>query len=108
MAAFFKARIGEHVYTLEKLTLGDARILKRDFGLEDMDEFSPTDPDTLVGLLYLCLKAERPLADRTALIAEVEALDIDAFSDETEADEDPTPAAQAADEDASPAQGSGG
>lgn len=84
--AFFKCRVGDKTYELDKLTLGDSRLLKREFGLVDLEEFNTTDPDQLVGLLVICLKRERPSADLGALIAEVEAMDIEEF--ESVADED--------------------
>lgn len=91
---FFKDKAGDRVFELDKLTLGDARVLKREFGLEDMEDFSPTDPDHLVGLLYLCLRREQPNAAQEDLLGEIEDLDINAF-DEIPEEPDPTPAAEA-------------
>jgi len=95
MAAFFKCKVGGKAYELPKLTLGEARILKRDFGLDDLEYFNPTDPDHLTGLLYLCLKREKPDASHALLLAEVESLDVEEFEQsdpETKAAPDPQPA----------------
>lgn len=78
--AFFRAKCGDKTYELDKLTLGDARVLKRHFGLDDVEFFNPTDPDQAVGLLVLCLQRERPEESLEVLTAEVEALDVDEFA----------------------------
>lgn len=97
---FFAVKIDGEAYELPKLTLGEARILKREFGLTDIGSFAPGDPDQLVGLLFLCLRRRRPTATTEELLAEVEALDIEAFepADDEEAApaaDDPTPAGAA-------------
>lgn len=78
--SFFKVKVDDKVYSLERLTLGDARLLKERFGLADLEEFNPSDPDQLVGLLFLALRKERPTEPEANLLAEIEDLDIDAFS----------------------------
>jgi hypothetical protein len=95
---FFKVQVGEDVYELDKLTLGDGRILKRDFGLTDLEEFNPGDPDVMVGLLSLAIKHSKgvSLADATAIAEAVDFEDFTSLGDEDEAD--PTPAAPAADD----------
>lgn len=89
-AVFFKAKIAGKTYTLTKLTLGQARLLKSQFDLQDLSAFTPSDPDHLVGALYLCLREEKPDASALELLAEIEALDIESFEDveETPAEED--------------------
>ncbi len=68
MAPFFKVKVGDEVYELDKLTLGEARRLKRDFGLTDLEAFNGTDPDQMVGLLFLSYKRSHPqLADDAIL-----------------------------------------
>lgn len=85
---FFRCRVGERVYELPKLTLGEGRILRTEFGVTDYMELNTTDPEQLVGLLYLCLRRERPAAPKEELIAEVEALDFEdwvvAFAEDLE------------------------
>jgi hypothetical protein len=109
--AFFTAKVGEETYELDKLTLGDARLLKKQFGLVDMTEFSGTDPDQLVGLMFLAYKKANPgLTDETVL-SHVENLDIEAFvtgTPEPEAETvDPTPAPTDAVADPGPSAPSG-
>lgn len=97
--AFFRAKIGEKVYELDKLTLGQARLMKRRFDLTDLEEFNIGDPDHMVGILTLCLQQERPAAELETLIAEVEALDIESAVEMVD-EEDPTqPAEKAESED---------
>lgn len=93
--AFFKVKVGDETYELERLTLGDARVLKRDFGLTDLEFFSPSDPDQMVGLLALAISKTKGISISEAT-AEAEALDIEAF--EPQDTEDPTPAAEAAED----------
>jgi hypothetical protein len=111
--AFFTAKVGEETYELDKLTLGDARLLKKQFGLVDMTEFSGTDPDQLVGLMFLAYKKANPgLTDETVL-SHVESLDIEAFvtgepdTAEAETAVDPTPAPTDAVADPDPSAPSG-
>lgn len=77
--AFFSVKVGEKTYELDRLTLGEARVLKREFGLSDLGSFSGTDPDQLVGLLYLARKRESPAMSHDEVLAEIEDLDIEAF-----------------------------
>lgn len=90
---FFACKVGDRKFELPKLTLGEGRILKREFGLEQYEDFNETDPDQLVGLLYLCLKREKPDATHEELIAEVEAMDVHEFASTDDTEEDPTDAA---------------
>jgi len=108
--AFFKVKIDGKTYELDRLTLGDARILKSRFGLEGMSLFSPDDPDHLAGLLVLALKRERPDTPLSELIAEIEDLDIESFSDESgeeESDESDPPQEAEAEAEAAPTGGNG-
>jgi len=98
--AFFKVKVGEALYELEKLTLGEARRLKREFGMESLEHFSPTDPDQLVGLLVLACKRRHPEWTDETVLRFVEGLDIEHIKPEApeEAEPVPTPAATAAPE----------
>lgn len=78
--AFFKAKIGDTTYELEKLTLGDTRILKHKFGLTDLSEFSSTDPDVIVGLLALAIRKADPNKSIEQATAEVDELNFDDFT----------------------------
>ena len=99
--SFFRIKVagdgeeGGKVYELDRLTLGEARILKREFGLADLAHFNSTDPDQLVGLLVLALQRENPALTLKEAIAQVEDLDVEAFEEAPAAEEesDPTPAA---------------
>lgn len=96
--AFFRVKVADKVYELDRLTLGDSWLLKQRFGLQDLTEFNPTDPGQLVGLMFLAMTKEHPTKDADLILAEIKALDIDDFDPEPEAevkpdDElDPTPA----------------
>lgn len=93
---FFACKVGGEQYELPTLTLGEARTLKKQFGMEDLKEFSITDPDVLVGLLFLCLKRTRPGVPDVALLAEIERMDIETVEEADTAEVDPTPAAPVA------------
>jgi hypothetical protein len=97
--AFFKVVVSGKAYELDKLTLGDTRTLKRDFGLTDMENFSSSDPDQLVGLMFLAMSKERPNERPEKILRDIEAIDIldviEGIEDEDEdtSETDPTPAA---------------
>lgn len=52
---FFKARVAGVDYELPKLDLNGARILKKKFGLKQLEDFNLTDPEHLMGMFYLSL-----------------------------------------------------
>jgi hypothetical protein len=94
---FFACKVGDKQYELPKLTLGEARILKKHFGLMQLEDMNPTDPDHLTGLLYLCLRREAPGATLEALLSRIDELDIEDFAmAESAPEEVPTVAADAA------------
>lgn len=91
----FKAKIGDKQYQLDKMTFGDARLLKARFGVNDIEELNTGDPDVIVGLLVIAAKRERPMSPLDDLVAEIENADIAEFSyeaDDEQVAEDPTPA----------------
>lgn len=77
--AFFKAKVGDTLYELEKLTLGDSRTLKHKFGLADLTEFSSTDPDVIVGLLALAIRKADPSKTIDEAAAEADEIDFEDF-----------------------------
>lgn len=91
--AFFTAQAGGRTYTIERMTLGMWRELKTDFGVTVADlDFE--DPNTIIGLLYLAARADRPDAPREELLAEIDDIDIESFAPATDDDDDgvdPTP-----------------
>lgn len=104
---FFKCKVGDKTYELEKLSLGDARTLKREFGLSDLEDLNPTDPDQLVGLIYLAIVKANPDVQRAAALAEAEGIDvvewIETAQDDEAVEPDPTPASSEASDPAEPA-----
>lgn len=93
----FKIKVGSKVYELPKMTLGEARIMAQHFALEDMSKFNPQNPEQMAGLLYLCIRRERPNASHEDLLAEIDALDIEDFKAAEEKKPDPTVPAEAGD-----------
>jgi hypothetical protein len=85
---FFKAKIAGKVYQLDKLTLGEARLLKREFGLSDLAYFSNTDPDVIVGLLAICIKRDDESLTMDQATEQAEALDIEDFDPNPDAPEE--------------------
>ncbi len=101
----FKVRYDGRDYELSRLTIGDARALKRHFGVIMSETLSEHDPDYQAGMFYLCLihdgmGHEDALAavDEIDLLAMYEQIEEQATAalDEEEADEpvNPTVAAR--------------
>ena len=90
--ALIKVKVGEKVYELDRLTLGDGAVLKRRFGVTDLDKFDPRDPETLLGLITLAVSKARgiPIADAEKVAGDFDLADISGVEDEPEPD--PTPA----------------
>jgi hypothetical protein len=61
---------------LNKITLGEGRFLKKNFGMSSYSELSEIDPDpdVLVGVLAVAIKREHPELDEDEILAKVEAL----------------------------------
>jgi hypothetical protein len=85
--SLFKAKLGDKVYELDRLTLGDGVVLKRQFNVTDLENFNPADPETLVGLLTLAvMKTDGvSLEQAQALVSDVSFDDVD-IDDKDEAD----------------------
>lgn len=76
-----------------RLTLGDGKVLKRDFGLQDLGKINMADPDILCFLLERNYHREHPEATPEEVKNHVESLDFFSFEDLNKKDEtDPTPA----------------
>lgn len=81
MAFHFKLTIDGKTYEKKQLSMGEMQILKRQFGVQDFgDLLDITDPDTAVGLLYLCRLEENPNADADRLLREVQQIEVDSFA----------------------------
>lgn len=79
-------------YELGELNLGEFRLLKRHFGVDNMAAIHPGDPDVLVGLVVVAMLRDNPERDVEDAVREVEALssiEIDADEDD---ESDPTSA----------------
>lgn len=93
MAVFFRVKVGERIYELERLTLGDGVTLKRDFGLTDLENFNPADPETVLGLMTIAIARTDGLTISEAR-KQAEDIDLADFAPlEADAPEDPTSAA---------------
>jgi hypothetical protein len=91
---FFACTAAGKRYELTKLTLGQARTLKREFDLADIEDLNPTDPDQLVGLIYLALIQAGSSPE--AALAEAEGIDIVTLEESAaEVEPDPTSAVAA-------------
>lgn len=87
----FTVKVDGKTYVLDRITLGDWRMFKTEFGLNSSDIIAVVpnekgepveilnidDPNVLVGLLVAALRHERPLAPISSLIQEVEALGLE-------------------------------
>jgi hypothetical protein len=96
----FTVKVDTKTFVLDRITLGDWRMFKTEFGLkasdivtavrndkgETVEILNLDDPNVLVGLMVAALHHERPHAPLAVLIAEVEALGmegIELFPDES-------------------------
>lgn len=90
--AVFKAKLDGKIYELDRLTLGDGVVLKKKFNVDDLENFNPADPETLVGLLTLAvMKTDgKTLEDALKVVEDVSFDDVDL--DNEDAAENPQPA----------------
>jgi predicted small lipoprotein YifL len=108
----FTVKVDDRTFVLDRITIGDWRMFKTEFGLkasdivteivndkgEKVEILNLDDPNVLVGLMVAALHHERPHAAIPSLIAEVEALGMeglefpDAEKAEDDAEADPTKA----------------
>jgi hypothetical protein len=73
--ALLKIKLDGELFEVEKLTLGEGRILKRDYGMSDLSEINLADPDQLVGMLSISMKRTHPELSEEEVLAKVEGLD---------------------------------
>lgn len=87
----FTVKVDNRTFTLDRITLGDWRMFKTEFGLNASDIVTELtndageavqilnldDPNVLIALIVASLHHERPNAPVSALVAEVEALGMD-------------------------------
>jgi hypothetical protein len=72
-------------YEVPTFNLGEFRLLKREFGLSNVNKLDPTDPDHLVGMLFVCARRKDPSV-------RVEAIENVTHVEFVEDEADPTPA----------------
>lgn len=91
--ALIKVKVGDKVYELDRLTLGEGAALKRRFGVNDLDKFDPRDPETLFGLMTLAIAKTDglSLADAEKVAEDIDLADLSDAGEDPEPD--PTPAA---------------
>lgn len=81
---------GGKTYEVGEFSLGEFRLMKREFGLERMDLLDPRDPDHLVGVLAIAARRESPGRDWEEIVAEVERVESIEVEGAEDGDEDPT------------------
>lgn len=89
----FKVKCGDTIYELDKLTLGDTRILKNHFGADDLENLPLKDPDIMAGLLAIAIMRADPNKSLLQATAEADSFDIQTIGgvpdEPTEADAGP-------------------
>lgn len=101
----FTVKVDDRTFTLDRITLGDWRMFRTEFGLkasditttvqnpetgESTEILNLDDPNVLIGLMVAALHHERPHAPIADLVAEVEALGMEGlqlFPDQGDAEE---------------------
>lgn len=87
----FTVKVDDRTFVLDRITLGDWRMFKTEFGLnstditasvvnakgETVEILNLDNPNVLIALMVAALHHERPHAPISALISEVEALGMD-------------------------------
>jgi hypothetical protein len=71
-----KVKLDDETYEIDfdKVSLGEARLLKERFDLKDFANFNFFDPDQLVGVLFIAVKHAHPELDDDEILAKVEAI----------------------------------
>jgi hypothetical protein len=59
----------------DKLTLGEALIMKRQYGMQDFTEFNFFDPEQMVGLFVIAVKRAHPELSDQEILAKVEGIE---------------------------------
>ncbi len=65
-----KIKVAGTEYVIPQFTLGELRVMRRDFGLATIKDLDPGNPDHLAGLLYTSMRRVNP----DVTVADVEAL----------------------------------
>jgi hypothetical protein len=75
--ATLKMTLDSEKYTvdLDKITLGEARLLKDQYGMEGFDELNFFDPDQLTGLFVVAVKRAHPELSDKEILAKVEGIE---------------------------------
>lgn len=60
---------------LDKITLGEAHILKREYGMEDFTTFNYFDPEQMIGVFVIAVRRVHPELSEEEVRAKVEALE---------------------------------
>lgn len=86
----------EYNFELDRLTLGDMRLLERHFGITDVTklETEPGNPSVISGLVYLGLKSEHPDWEHQRLSNFVDEIPLSAFADAEVVKDEPIPKAK--------------
>lgn len=80
--SFFKVKVGEKVYQLDRLTLGDGYVLERDFGIDP--ENITINIGSVIGLLTLAISKTDgiPIAEARKVAEDVDFEDFQGVGDE--------------------------
>jgi hypothetical protein len=75
--ALIEIKLDDRTYEIDpdKITLGEARVLKRDYGMESLGSLNFGDPDQMVGMLVMAIRRESPDLSEADVQAKVEDLD---------------------------------
>lgn len=75
--ALLRMKLEDERYEIDpdKLTLGEAYRLKREYGMEDFTSFNFFDPEQMIGLFFIAVKRAHPDLSDEEIRAKVEAVE---------------------------------
>lgn len=87
--ALLKIKFGDELYEVSRLPLGEAQRLKHEHGVDDLTHIDLTDPDVLVGVLEVAVRAKHPDWTPAQIKEHVEGIDFLTAEDVKEEEPDP-------------------
>ena len=92
----YRVKIDGEVFEIDKLTLGEARLLRAHFNVFEIHKMLPGDPNVIAGLVYLCYRRKHPDWEHERLMNTVDDVAMEDIEEANEVEPDPKPRAKRA------------